>query len=151
MYDASYHEFIKTLICNTAPPDPADLHEQTRSARTFARGLSARERRYERAFHAGVFHAPTPPDAASSAKHVQEAISHLREERERHQRYVTDIHTGERIDVVADGYYNLGINDITPDGRIETASFVCLLKKALKTAIQEQPAHKDALAHDLGC
>ena len=74
MYDASYREFIKTLICNTAPPDPADLHEQTRSVRTFARVLSARERRYERAFHAGVFHAPTPPDGATSAKHVQEAI-----------------------------------------------------------------------------
>ena len=91
----------------------------------------------------------TPPDATTSAKHVPETISHLREERKRHQRYVTDIHTGERIDVVAAGYYNLGINDITLDGRIETASFVCMLKKALKTAIHEQPAHKDALAHEL--
>ena len=73
----------------------------------------------------------------------------MREERKRHQRYVTDIQTGEHIDVVADGYYSLGINDITPDGRIETASFVRLLKKALKTTIQEQPELKDALAHDL--
>ena len=73
----------------------------------------------------------------------------MREERKRHQRFVTDIQTGEHIDVVADKYYNLGINDITPDGRIETASFVRLLKKALKTTIQEQPELKDALAHDL--
>jgi hypothetical protein len=149
VYDASYREFIKTLICNTASPDPADLHEQARNAKKFAHALNARERRYERAFHAGVFHAPTPPDAATSAKHVQEAISHLREERKRHQRYVTDIQTGEHIDIVADGYYSLGINDITPDGRIETASFVRLLKKALKTTIQEQPELKDALARDL--
>ena len=86
MYDASYREFIKTLICNTAPPDPADLHKQTRIARTFARALNARERRYERAFHAGVFHAPTPPDAATSAQNVQEAISHLREDRKHRDR-----------------------------------------------------------------
>ena len=35
MYDASYREFIKTLICNTASPDPADLHEQARNAKKF--------------------------------------------------------------------------------------------------------------------
>ena len=35
VYDASYREFIKTLICNTASPDPADLHEQARNAKKF--------------------------------------------------------------------------------------------------------------------
>ena len=131
------------------PPDTADLHEQACNARKFARALNARERRYERAFDAGVFHAPTPPDAATSSQNVKQAISHLREERKRRQRYVTDIQTGEHIDVVADNINSLGINDITPDGRIETASFVRLLKKALKTTIQEQPELKDALARDL--
>ena len=127
----------------------ADLHEQARSARTFARALTERERRYERAFHAGAFHASPAPDADADAKNVQQAISHLREERKRRQRYVVDIKTGEQIDVITDGYYNLGANDLTPDGRIETASFVRLLKKALKTTIKEHPEHKDALAHDL--
>jgi hypothetical protein len=127
----------------------ADLHEQARSARTFARALNERERRYERAFHAGAFHASPAPDADADAKNVQQAISHLREERKRRQRYVVDIKTGEQIDVITDGYYNLGANDLTPDGRIETASFVRLLKKALKTTIKEHPEHKDALAHDL--
>ena len=89
------------------------------------------------------------PTASTSAKHAQEAISHLREERKRRQRYVTDVKTGEKIDVITDGYYDLGANDITPDGRIETASFVRLLKKALKTTIKAHPESKDALAHDL--
>jgi hypothetical protein len=57
--------------------------------------------------------------------------------------------SGERFDAVADGYYNLGINDITPDGHIETAFFVLLMKKALKMTIQEHLEHNDALAHDL--
>ena len=127
----------------------ADLHEQARSARSFARALTERERRYERAFHAGAFHASPAPDADADAKNVQQAISHLREERKRRQRYVVDIKTGEQIDVITDGYYDLGANDLTPDGRIETASFVRLLKKALKTTIKEHPEHKDALAHDL--
>ena len=127
----------------------ADLHEQARSARSFARALTERERRYERAFHAGAFHASPAPDADADAKNVQQAISHLREERKRRQRYVVDIKTGEQIDVITDGYYDLGANDLTPDGRIETASFVRLLKKALKTTIKEHPEHKDALAQDL--
>jgi hypothetical protein len=127
----------------------ADLHEQARSARSFARTLTERERRYERAFHAGAFHASPAPDADADAKNVQQAISHLREERKRRQRHVVDIKTGEQIDVITDGYYDLGANDLTPDGRIETASFVRLLKKALKTTIKEHPEHKDALAHDL--
>ena len=142
-----YRDFIKDLIRNTAPPDTADLHEQAFSARTFAHALTERERRYERAFHAGAFHASPAPDA--DASNVQQAISHLREERKRRQRYVVDIKTGEQIDVITDGYYDLGANDLTPDGRIETASFVRLLKKALKTTIKEHPEHKDALAHDL--
>ena len=100
----------------------ADLHEQARSARSFARALTERERRYERAFHAGAFHASPAPDADADAKNVQQAISHLREERKRRQRYVVDIKTGEQIDVITDGYYDLGANDLTPDGRIETAS-----------------------------
>ena len=127
----------------------ADLHEQARSARSFARALTERERRYERAFHAGAFHASPAPDADADAKNVQQAISHLREERKRRQRYVVDIKTGEQIDVITDGYYDLGANDLTPDGRIETASFVRLLKKALRTTIKEHPEHKDALAQDL--
>ena len=127
----------------------ADLHEQARSARSFARTLTERERRYERAFHTGAFHASPAPDADADAKNVQQAISHLREERKRRQRHVVDIKTGEQIDVITDGYYDLGANDLTPDGRIETASFVRLLKKALKTTIKEHPEHKDALAHDL--
>ena len=143
-----YRDFIKALIRNTEPPDTADLHEQAFSARTFAHALTERERRYERAFHAGAFHASPATDADAGAK-VQQAISHLREERKRRQRYVVDVKTGEQIDVITDGYYDLGANDLTPDGRIETASFVRLLKKALKTNIQEHPEHEDALAHDL--
>ena len=45
----------------------ADLHEQARSARSFARALTERERRYERAFHAGAFHASPAPDADADA------------------------------------------------------------------------------------
>ena len=144
MHHHQYRDFIKGLIRDADPPDTADLHEQARSARIFARELTERERHYERAFHAGV-----KPTASTSAKHAQEAISHLREERKRRQRYVTDVKTGEKIDVITDGYYDLGANDITPDGRIETASFVRLLKKALKTTIKAHPESKDALAHDL--
>ena len=47
----------------------------------------------------------------------------------------------QRLDVVTEGYYDLGLNDITPDGRIETASFIRLLKRALKSTIQ---AHRSA-------
>ena len=50
---------------------------------------------------------------------------------------------------MTEGYYDLGLNDITPDGRIETASFACLLKRALKSTIQAHPERKDALAPDL--
>ena len=149
MHDHKYCDFIKALIRNAAPPDTADLHAQAYSARKFARELTERERRYERAFQAGVFHTSSPPTASDSLRHAKQAISHLRAERKRRQRYVTDIATGEQIDVITDGYYDLGANDITPDGRIETASFVRLLKKALKTSIKEHPEHKDALAHDL--
>ena len=149
IHDPKYRDFIQALLRDAAPLDKADLHEQARSARTFARALTERERRYEHAFHAGVSHTSPPPDASATAKHAQQAILHLREERKRRQRYVTDIKTGEQIDVITDGYYDLGPNDLTPDGRIETASFVRLLKKALKTTIQNHPDHKDALAHNL--
>ena len=148
-HDPKYRDFIQALIRDATPLDTADLHEQARSARTFARTLTERERRYERAFQAGVSHTSPPPDASATAKHAQQAILHLRNERKRRQRYVTDIETGEQIDVITDGYYDLGPNDLTPDGRIETASFVRLLKKALKTTIQNHPDHRDALAHDL--
>ncbi len=41
------------------------------------------------------------------------------------------------------------MNDLTPDGRIETASFVRLVKKALKTALQEHSERKDELDEHL--
>lgn len=41
------------------------------------------------------------------------------------------------------------MNDLTPDGRIETASFVRLLKRALKTTIQQHPECKETLAPNL--
>jgi hypothetical protein len=44
---------------------------------------------------------------------------------------------------------DLGLNDITPDDRIETASFIRLLKLALKSTIQAHPERKEALAPDL--
>ena len=97
------------------PCGPADLHEQAFSARTFAHALTERERRYERAFHAGA----SPATDADAGAKVQQAISHLRKERKRRQRYVVDVKTGEQIDVITDGYYDLGANDLTPDGRIE--------------------------------
>ena len=50
---------------------------------------------------------------------------------------------------MTEGYYDLGLNDITPDGRIETASFIRLLKRALKSTIQAHPERKEALAPDL--
>jgi hypothetical protein len=54
---------------------------------------------------------------------------------------------------VTEGYYDLGLNklanNITPDGRIKTASFIRLLKRALKSTIQAHPERQDALATDL--
>jgi hypothetical protein len=50
---------------------------------------------------------------------------------------------------VTEGYYDLGLNDITPDGRIKIASFIRLLKRALKSTIQVHPERKEALALDL--
>ena len=138
-----HRDFIKGLIRDTVPLDTADLHQQARHARTFARTLSERERRYEHALHASV-----SADRATTANHVQKAISYLREDRKQRQRYVTDIQTGEHIDIT-DGYYDLGVNDLTPDGRIETASFVRLLKRALKTTIQQHPECKETLAPNL--
>jgi hypothetical protein len=52
----------------------------------------------------------------TSAKRLQRPKS------KRSQRYVVDIKTGEKIDVITDGYYDPEANDLTPDGRIDTAS-----------------------------
>ena len=80
--------------------------------------------------------------------YVQQGTSHLREERKRNQRYVTEIETSERIDIVADGYSN-GINDFIPSRPLPSSRIVRLLKKALKTTTQEHLEHKYALAHEL--
>jgi len=61
--------------------------------------------------------------------------------------FLTDVCTGERIDF-EDNYHNFESNDLTPDGRIETWSFQCLLVKALKTAVHDQPTNL-ALQKDL--
>jgi hypothetical protein len=90
-----------------------------------------------------------PLTTITSALHAQQAISQIQDERKLRRRYVTDIQTGELLDVVTEGYYDLGLNEITPDGRIETASFIRLLKRALKSTIQAHPERKDALAPDL--
>ena len=50
----------------------------------------------------GAFHASPATNADAGAK-VQQAISHLREERKRRQRYVVDVKTGDQIDVITDG------------------------------------------------
>ena len=81
-----HRDFIKGLIRDTVPPDTADLHEQARRARTFARTLNERERRYEHALHESV-----SADPATTDNHAQQTISYLREDRKRRQRYVTDI------------------------------------------------------------
>ena len=144
IYPVEYRNFIKDLICDATPSDLGDLSEQAQTAKDFAHTLTEREKRYERAFHASA-----GTDSVAAAMHAKQAISYIREQRKRRQRYVTDIQTGELIDVTTDGYYDLGVNDLTPDRRIETASFVRLLKKALKTAIREHPEHKQTLAPDL--
>jgi len=53
-----------------------------------------------------------------------QTISQIQDERKLRRRYVTDIQTGELLHVVTEGYYDLGLNDMTPYGRIETASLL---------------------------
>ena len=143
VYHPDNHALIKNII-RAAHPVENDVREQAHAARTFAYELTKSEQRYEHAFHASA-----PADPTTSALHAKQAISQIQDERKLRRRYVTDIQTGELLDVVTEGYYDLGLNDITPDGRIETASFIRLLKRALKSTIQAHPERKEALAPDL--
>ena len=97
VYHPDNHALIKNII-RAAHPVENDVREQAHAARTFAYELTKSE--------------PT-----TSALHAKQAISQIQDERKLRRRYVTDIQTGELLDVVTEGYYDLGLNDITPDGR----------------------------------
>ena len=49
-----------------------------------------------------------------------QAVEHVRAQRKQRHRFLTDVCTGERIEF-QDSYYDVGPNDLTPDGRIETS------------------------------
>ena len=76
-----------------------------------------------------------------------QAVENVRAQRKQRHRFLNDVCTGERIDF-QDSYYDVGPNDLTPDGRIETSSFQRLLVKALRTAVRDQPSNL-ALQKDL--
>jgi hypothetical protein len=76
-------------------------------------------------------------------------IAHIKSTRKEHNRFVTNVHTREWIYVELDSYCDLSINNLDPNGRIQTSSFQRLLIKALKTTIKAHPDHEDVLTPHL--
>ena len=80
---------------------------------------------------------------------VQATIDHIKTQAELKRRTVTDLHTGEIFDRALEQYHFIGKDDITPDGRITTAFFTRVVKKALKVEIRDDPSKAEACKKEL--
>jgi hypothetical protein len=155
-YASHHRNFIKNIIMaasgyDVAPDILKDLHDHALNARTFAAQLDKRGQ-LEHALSANdVLNAIgcSPVHAHHARNYAKDAISHIKSTRKQRHRFVTDVHTGERIDVELEGYYDIGTNDLDPDGRIQASSFQRLLVKALKTTIKAHPDREDVLTPHL--
>ena len=154
-YASHHRNFIKNIITaasgyDVTPNILTDLYEHARSARAFADQLNQRGH-LEHAMNANdVLRAiGCGTVAPQDRNYAQDAIAHIKSTRKERNRFVTDVNTGERIDVELDSYYDLGINDLDPDGRIQTSSFQRLLVKALKTTIKAHPDREEVLTPHL--
>ena len=85
---------------------------------------------------------------AHSAR-IQASIDHIKTQADLKKRTVTDLRTGEVFDRVLEQYHYIGKDDITPDGRITTAFFTRIVKKALKAEIRENPTQAAACREEL--
>ena len=100
------------------------LHE----AKVFATSIRDKETRVRA--HSAKLHEP----------HAHAAIEYIqaleKDAKRRKHRMVTDISTGERIDMDAQEYYDIGKHDISPETRIEKSCLLRIRIKALKAAIK---------------
>ena len=80
---------------------------------------------------------------------VQATIDHVKTQAELKKRTVTDLRTGEIFDRALEQYHFIGKDDITPDGRITTAFFTRVVKKALKAEIRADPSKAEACKQEL--
>ena len=100
------------------------LHE----AKVFAKSIRDKEIRVRA--HSAKLH----------EQHALEAIEYIqaleKDAKRRKHRLVTDISTGERIDMDAQEYYDIGKHDISPETRIEKGWLLRVRIKTLKAAIK---------------
>ena len=80
---------------------------------------------------------------------AQTTIDEIQKQADLKKRTVTDIRTGEVFDRALEQYHFIGKDDITPDGRITTAFFTRIVKKALKAEIRENPTQAAACREEL--